>query len=194
MKRIVLATRNAGKINEIRSLLAGLPLVLIPASEIPGAPEPDETYDTLEGNAGHKALELSAFTGLPALADDTGLEVSALGGRPGVYSARYAGIEANPVANRARLLAELTGRTDRSARFRTVIALAEGETARYFEGVCDGSIAEAERGSGGFGYDPIFIPEGQVRTFAEMTLDEKNRISHRGAALKHLAAYLQDHL
>ena len=141
-----------------------------------------------------KPKPLHAHTGLPALADDTGLEVGALGGRPGVRSARFAGPHADDAANRARLLRELAGHADRAAQFRTVIALAEGGDVRYFEGVCRGLIIEEERGTGGFGYDALFVPEGEARTFAEMRQEEKNAISHRGRALREVAAYLRDRL
>ena len=188
---LVLATRNAGKVAEMRALLAGLPVRLRSAAEWPDAPDVEEDAPDLEGNARKKAVALRAHTGLPALADDTGLEVRALGGRPGVRSARFAGPHADDAANRARLLEELDGHADRAAQFRTVIALAEGDKTRYFEGVCRGRIIEEERGTGGFGYDALFVPEGETRTFAELSPEEKNAISHRGRALREAAAYLQ---
>ncbi len=200
--RIVLATRNPGKVAELRALLADLPVELVSAAEVAGAPEVEEDAPTLEGNARKKALALHAHTGLPALADDTGLEVDALGGRPGVHSARYASqgepapaeagdAEAGDAANRARLLRELQLAPRRAARFRTALAFAVGDDeVRFFEGVCEGAITQDERGTGGFGYDAIFQPEGEVRTFAEMPAEEKNRISHRRRALDGLADYL----
>ncbi len=194
MTELVLATRNEGKVAEIRTLLVDLPLALISASEVTGAPEADEPFDTLEENAIRKARVLHEFTGKPAVADDTGLEVTALGGRPGVHSARYAGVQADPSANRRKLLAELAGASERSARFRTVVAFVDGASVRTFEGVCRGTIDHAERGEGGFGYDALFIPEGGVRTFAEMSLEEKNRLSHRGEALRAFAEYLRTRL
>jgi XTP/dITP diphosphohydrolase len=190
--QLVLATRNAGKIAELRALLGGLPVVVRPAGE--EAPEVEEDAPSLEGNARKKAQAWHDLTGLPALADDTGLEVAALGGRPGVRSARYAGPEANDAANRALLLRELEGRTDRSARFRTVLAFVEAEGVRSFEGVCRGRILEEERGTGGFGYDALFVPEGETRTFAELSAAEKNAISHRGRALRAFAAFLRQRI
>ena len=188
---IVLATRNPGKVAEIRALLADVPVALMTAEEIEGAPEVEEDAPTLEGNAAKKAWALHAHTGLPALADDTGLEVDALDGRPGVHSARFAGPAALDVDNRARLRRDLSGVSDRSAQFRTVIAFAEAGTVRYFEGVCKGHILDEERGAHGFGYDALFAPDGETRTFAELTPPEKNALSHRGRALREFAAYLR---
>ena len=194
LKSIVLATRNAGKVAEIQALLEGLPVRLVSAAEIDGAPDVEEDAPDLEGNARKKAEALHAHTGLHALADDTGLEVDALDGRPGVHSARFAGPAADDAANRALLLEKLDGHTDRAARFRTVIALAEAGDVRYFEGVCRGRILEEERGTGGFGYDALFVPEGETRTFAEMGKREKNAISHRGRALRQATTYLRERL
>lgn len=191
---LVLATRNAGKVAEMRTLLEGLPVVLSPAFAFPDAPEVDEDQPTLEGNARKKALTLYDHTGLPALADDTGLEVAALGGAPGVHSARFAGPEADDAANRQCLLEHLAGAADRRARFRTVIAFAEGGAVRFFEGVCRGHILEEERGTGGFGYDALFVPEGESRTFAELAPEEKNAVSHRGRALRDFTDYLRERL
>lgn len=191
--RLVLATRNPGKVAELRTLLADLDLTLLSAADLPDAPEVDEDAPTLEGNARKKALALHETTGLPALADDTGLEVDALDGRPGVHSARYAGPEADDAANRARLLSELApiARAQRTARFRTVIALAEAGEVRFFEGVCEGHITSEERGAGGFGYDALFTPEGHDETFAEMSKEAKNAVSHRRRALDGAAAYFR---
>ncbi|WP_457652972.1 RdgB/HAM1 family non-canonical purine NTP pyrophosphatase [Rhodocaloribacter sp.] len=191
---IVLATRNPGKVREVRALLAGLPVTLRTAASFEDAPEVLEDAPTLEGNARKKALALHRHTGLPTLADDTGLEVTALGGRPGVHSARFAGPDADDAANRAKLLRELSGAADRSARFRTVVAFVEDGEVRLFEGVCPGRILEEERGAGGFGYDALFVPEGETRTFAELGPAEKNAVSHRGRALRKLAAYLRERL
>src|SRR5690606_2273578 len=185
---------NPGKVAELRALLAGLPVELVSAAELPDAPDVEEDAPTLEGNAAKKAQALHAHAGLPALADDTGLEVDALGGAPGVHSARFAGPAADDAANREKLLAALAEATGRRARFRTVIAFAEGGEVRLFEGVCEGRITEAQRGAGGFGYDPVFEPEGETRTFAEMPAEEKNRISHRSRALRGLAQYLSQRL
>lgn len=191
--KIVLATRNPGKIYEIKSILAGLPVVLISAAELERTLDVEEDAETLEGNAAKKALALHEYTGLPSLADDTGLEVRALGGRPGVHSARYAGERADDAANRALLLEQLDGAELREARFRTVMAFVGADGAmHYFEGICPGAIIHEERGSGGFGYDAIFVPEDGDRTFAELPLEEKNAVSHRGLALRQFAAYLRD--
>lgn len=192
--QIVLATRNPGKVAELRVLLADLPVALVSAADVEGAPEVEEDAPTLEGNARKKADALHRHTDLPALADDTGLEVDALGGAPGVHSARFAGPDADDAANRAKLLKDLSGATDRRARFRTVLAFADGGDVRFFEGVCEGQITESERGDGGFGYDALFQPEGETRTFAEMPAEAKNRISHRGRALQQFATFLHDRL
>lgn len=191
---IVLATRNPGKVAELRALLADLPVELVSAAEIADAPDVEEDAPTLEGNARKKAEVLHAHTGLSALADDTGLEVDALGGAPGVRSARFAGPEADDAANRARLLRDLEGASDRSARFRTVLAFADGDDIHSFEGICGGQITESERGEGGFGYDALFQPEGETRTFAEMPAEAKNAVSHRGRALRAFADFLHDRL
>lgn len=191
VQKIVLATRNRGKAEEMRALLRPFDIELIAASDLPDVPDVEEHESTLEGNARLKAVFLHEHTGLPALADDTGLEVNALGGAPGVHSARYAGPEANDANNRKRLLEVLTGEKDRSARFRTVIAFARDGEVQFFEGICQGTIIDRERGTGGFGYDPIFVPEGEQRTFAELTPEEKNAISHRGRALRSFLSYLE---
>lgn len=188
--RLLVATRNAGKLAEIRQILAGHPVSVLSVDDVPGAPDVEEHEPTLEGNALLKADALHALTGLATIADDTGLEVDALGGRPGVRSARYAGEAADPVANRRLLLEELAGRTERTARFRCVIAFVDGTRRRTFEGACEGVILESERGSGGFGYDALFRPLGFERSFAELDAREKNAISHRGRALAAFAAWL----
>jgi XTP/dITP diphosphohydrolase len=192
--RLLVATRNPGKLAEFRQLLGDLPVVVVPIDELDGAPDVVEDQPTLEGNARKKAETLAACSGLPTLADDTGLEVDALGGRPGVFSARYAGPEEDPAANRRLLLAELAGREDRSARFRAVIAFAEGGSCRLFEGICEGRIAETPRGDGGFGYDPLFVPGGEDLTFAELDPRAKNAISHRGRALRLFSEYLHERI
>ena len=189
---IILATRNPGKVAEIRALLANVPVQLLAAADVEGTPDVDEDAPTLEGNASKKARVLHAHTGLPALADDTGLEVDALGGRPGVHSARYAGPAATDAANRARLCRDLAGASNRAAQFRTVVAFAEAGTVRYFEGVCKGRLLDEERGTGGFGYDALFVPDGETRTFAELTPAKKNALSHRGRVLRAFAEYLQE--
>lgn len=188
----MLATRNPGKVHEMRSLLSNLAVELISAADLKSAPEVVEDADTLEANAAKKARTLYDHTALASLADDTGLEVEALDGLPGVHSARFADEQADDAANRRRLLQELADSTTRDARFRTVVAFVDAEgDMHYFEGICPGKIIREERGSGGFGYDSIFVPEGMDRTFAELPIDEKNAVSHRGRALRQLASYLR---
>jgi XTP/dITP diphosphohydrolase len=188
LDRVVIASQNPDKIGEIKQVLADLPH---PVTIVRGLtwPEPDEPEATLEGNAVRKAREVAAATGHAALADDTGLEVAALGGEPGVRTARFAGPDATYAQNRARLLSALEGEADRRARFRTVVALvAPGGEVTTAEGWIDGEITTEERGERGFGYDPVFAVDG--RTFAEMTEADKNAISHRARALRALAAKL----
>lgn len=184
--RLVLATRNRHKVDEISALLAELPVEILSFRDFPDLPEVVEDGATLEENAVKKAEAIAEATGLPSLADDTGLEVEALGGAPGVFSARYAGPEGDYEANNEKLLNELAGVAPdrRGATFRCVVALAvpSGET-RVVEGRTDGRIIGERRGSGGFGYDPLFVPDGWKRTYAEMSTDEKNAISHRGKAI-----------
>ena len=190
--KIVLATRNPGKVAEIRAVLADLPVTLVAASDIAGAPNVTEDAPSLRGNAAKKARALHEFTGLPALADDTGLEVEALDGRPGAHAGRYAGPGCSPGDNRALLRAELHRSSNRAALFRTVIALAHEGGLEFFHGECHGRILEEERGSGGFGYDPIFAPEGYALSFGELSAEEKNAVSHRGHALRAFAAYMRE--
>ena len=182
----MLATANPGKTEEIRAALDGVVLLPRP-SEVP---EVEETETTLEGNARLKARALCSATGHPALADDTGLEVDALGGAPGVYSARWAGPGATYADNVAKMLREMNGVANRRARFRTVLLVAYPDGRELsVEGSVEGRITEAATGASGFGYDPVFAPDGAAgRTFAEMSVAEKNHISHRGRALAALAA------
>ena len=194
MATLLIASANRDKAREIAALLADLPVELRTLADFPQLRAPEETGDTLEDNAILKARAAHEATGLATLADDTGLEVAALGGRPGVRSARYAGPAANYEDNRRLLLRELAGvpRESRGARFVTVVALYRGDgRILLFEGEARGRIVEAPRGSGGFGYDPLFEPEGCARTFAEMSDEEKGRWSHRGMALRKLTAYFR---
>jgi XTP/dITP diphosphohydrolase len=186
--RFVLATANPDKAEEIRVILGdGVELLPRPAS----VGEVEETGDTLEENARLKAAALADATGLPAIADDTGLEVEALDGRPGVYSARFAGEDATYADNVAKLLSEMEHATSRGARFRTVAAVVWPDGRELLaEGEVKGHIASAARGHAGFGYDPVFVPDGENRTFAEMAPDEKHRLSHRGRAFRALASQL----
>jgi XTP/dITP diphosphohydrolase len=185
MKRVLLATRNRNKLREIREVFADVKVEFLTVDDLPELPDVIEDRDTFRGNAEKKALEAAAASGLRALADDSGLEVDALDGRPGVQSARYAGSHGDDRANLEKVLAEMNGVEDRAARFRCAIALAEptGEV-QSVEGVCEGSIARESAGDGGFGYDPIFTPDGHARTFAQLEPESKHRISHRGNALR----------
>jgi XTP/dITP diphosphohydrolase len=185
MDTLVLCTANPGKVAELRALLPAR-ITLLSLTDVGITEDIPETGSTLEANALQKARHAFARCGKPCVADDTGLEVDALNGAPGVYSARYAGAARDPQANMARLLAELSNATDRRARFRTVIALVDQGSERIFHGTAEGTITLAPRGAGGFGYDPVFLPEGHERTFAEMDLAEKNALSHRAKAVKRL--------
>jgi XTP/dITP diphosphohydrolase len=187
---LLISTRNSHKLREIHAIMADLNLNLIDLGQFPDAPEVEEDQDHLEGNAMKKAEVLFSFTELPTMADDTGLEVAALGGAPGVHSARFAGPMADSAANRALLLKRLHGVDDRRAQFKTVIAFATESGTRVFEGVCGGTITREEKGEGGFGYDSIFKPQGYEQTFAELAEEEKNRISHRGRALEKFKTHL----
>ncbi len=187
-RRVVLATGNAGKLREFSELLAASGLELVRQSEF-GILPPPETGTSFLDNALIKARNAARITGLPAIADDSGIEVDALGGAPGVQSARYAGEHASDEANLAKLLAALEGLSpaQRSARYRCVIVFVAGSDdprPLVGEGVWEGHIIATRRGSGGFGYDPSFVPAGDSRTVAEMPGDEKNRVSHRGQALR----------
>lgn len=186
--QLIIATGNAHKLEEIRAIFAISGLELVGLHAVPGAPDVEEDRDTFEGNAIKKAATLAEFSGQWSLADDSGLEVDALNGEPGVYSARYAGEPADYAANNDKLLRELSDVTARTARFRCVMALCSPDGDTYtVEGCCEGRIAVAERGEGGFGYDPLFVPDGHDVTFAEMTPEAKNAISHRGRALAQAA-------
>ncbi len=187
---LLFATRNAGKVTELRVLTAGLPIEVQSIEDL-DLPEVEEDGDTFEANAIKKALAVSEATGLPALADDSGLEVDALGGAPGVTSARYAGEDADDEANNDKLLAALKGVSDskRTARFRSTLALADvtGELGRkciLASGTCEGSILTERQGNGGFGYDPLFYSPELGQTFAQAGVGPKNQLSHRARAMK----------
>lgn len=191
MRKIVFATNNPNKIREIKEIL-GTNFEVVSLSEIGCHDDIPETGSTLEANAIQKAQYVHSRYGIDCFADDTGLEVSALGGAPGVHSARYAvGTDHNSEANMQRLLTELEGVTDRSARFRTVIALILDGKQYTFEGIVQGRIDTQKHGNGGFGYDPLFIPEGYTESFAALGEDIKNRISHRARAVAKLAEFLK---
>ena len=186
MKTIVFATNNLHKLEEIRSIVSD-EINIVSLSEIGCHDDIPETADTLEGNALQKARYVKERFGYDCFADDTGLEVEILNGEPGVRSARYAGDAHDSNANMDKLLSALEGQQNRNARFRTVIALIMNGKEEYFEGVVNGRIIEEKRGNTGFGYDPIFMPEGYTETFAELGSDIKNNISHRAIAARKFA-------
>jgi XTP/dITP diphosphohydrolase len=188
--KLVFASNNEHKIREIKSIL-GENFNLLSLSDVNMKEDIPENEPTLEGNALVKARHIHKATGLDVFADDTGLEVEALNGKPGVHSARFAGENKDPSDNIVKLLSMLGNNTNREARFRTVIALIMNDKEYLFEGVVKGRIITEKRGGGGFGYDPVFIPEGKSQTFAEMDSEEKNLISHRGRAVEKLVLFLQ---
>ena len=196
MKTLIFATNNKHKLQEVREMLDGVVEIrslqeMVEAGHPELAGEIPETADTLDGNALQKAQWVYERTGLDCFADDTGLEVNALDGRPGVYSARYAGEHCTFDDNVNKMLHEMADKEDRRACFRTVICLMEGGVPRYFEGRVDGEILRERHGQEGFGYDPIFMPDRFAVSFAEMPLEVKNSISHRGLAVKKLVDYLR---
>lgn len=188
-RKLVFATNNVHKLEEIAAIL-GEKVELLSLKDVDCQTDIPETADTLQGNAMQKANFIYELTGMDCFADDTGLEVEALDGAPGVLSARYAGEGHNSEANMQKLLQNLQGVTNRKAQFRTVICLiADGKT-HLFEGVVKGEIIREKRGKAGFGYDPIFVPEGHTKTFAEMSHETKNKISHRARAVEMLCRFL----
>lgn len=197
MRKLTVASKNQGKIIEIQKALTGLPFVVVPVSACGDFAEPEETGDTFTANAELKARYYAAVTNTICLADDSGLEVDALSGAPGVYSARFAGPTATDADNNAKLLQLLSGldSAQRTARFRCVLAYYDphGQLLTA-DGTCEGIILDTPRGDGGFGYDPLFYLPEQGKTLAEMTLIEKNAVSHRGAALRALVTALKENL
>jgi len=187
---LVFATNNMHKLAELQAIL-GERIKLLSLNDIGCFDEIPEEQETLEGNAGQKAFYVFNKFGYNCFADDTGLEIDALNGEPGVYSARYAGDEKSAEANMDKVLAGLFKIKNRNARFRTVISLVIDGNEKQFEGVVDGEILTEKRGKSGFGYDPIFQPAGFLQTFAEMNLTDKNKISHRGRAVEKLILYLK---
>ena len=188
--KLVFATNNAQKLDEIRAIL-GNKIEILSLNDIDCHDEIPETADTLEGNALQKAMYIKEHYGYDCFADDTGLEVSALGGAPGVHTARYAeNTDHDSEANMNKLLKELEGKNDRSAQFRTVIALLLNGEQHLFEGIVKGDILTEKRGSEGFGYDPVFSPEQYSESFAELGAEVKNKISHRARAVAKLVEYL----
>ncbi|MBE6274455.1 MAG: non-canonical purine NTP diphosphatase [Bacteroides sp.] len=189
-KKLVVATNNAHKLEEIAAIL-GDEMELLSLKDIKCFADIPETADTLEGNARQKAMYIYENYGMDCFADDTGLEVDALNGAPGVYSARYAGDGHDSEANMQKLLHELEGKKNRKAQFRTAICLIQEGKEYLFEGIVKGEIIQEKRGGAGFGYDPIFVPEGYEQTFAELGNDVKNTISHRARAVEKLCLFLK---
>ncbi len=189
MQQLVIASNNEGKIREIRSMTPTIELLSLRdigfTSEIP------EPYDTFEENAHAKAAAIHAYCRKNVFADDSGLCVNSLGGAPGVISAHYSG-ERDDEKNLLKVLDELSGKEDRSAYYKAVICLIWNENTHYFEGICEGTITQEKRGNDGFGYDPIFLPDGQTQTFGELPLSVKNEISHRGKAMRKMIAFLEN--
>ena len=188
--KMVVATNNAHKLKEIAAIL-GQEIELLSLKDIQCFADIPETADTLEGNARQKAMYIYENYGMDCFADDTGLEVESLGGAPGVFSARYAGEGHDSEANMQKLLKELAGKENRKAQFRTVICLIRNGKEHLFEGIVKGEIIQEKRGGEGFGYDPIFVPEGYDLTFAELGDDVKNTISHRARAVEKLCQFLK---
>ncbi|MEL6697143.1 MAG: RdgB/HAM1 family non-canonical purine NTP pyrophosphatase [Bacteroidota bacterium] len=188
-RRLLFGTRNKNKLEEIRQIVDSS-FDIASLADIGLDMDVEETEPTIAGNAILKVKAYYEASGIPTFADDTGLEVDALDGAPGVYSARYAGPEATYTANVEKLLAALEGEQKRTARFRTVIAYYDGKDLHTFEGIVEGVITDEPRGVGGFGYDPVFLPEAYEETFAEMPSEDKHAISHRGRAIRKFAHYL----
>ncbi|MCO7186356.1 non-canonical purine NTP diphosphatase [Tenacibaculum sp. IMCC1] len=188
--KLVFATNNLNKLAEVQKMLPNS-IELLSLKDIDCFDDIEETATTLEGNAKIKANYITEKFGYNCFADDTGLEVEALNGEPGVYSARYAGEPANAENNMQKLLTMLNNKTDRNAQFRTSVCLNLDGKQFLFDGVCKGTILTSKQGEQGFGYDPIFQPEGYNKSFAEMTSEEKNKISHRGLAIQQLVAFLK---
>ena len=189
--KLVFATNNKHKLQEVRDIV-GDRVEVLSLADIGCYDDIPETADTLQGNALIKARHIYEKYGLDCFADDTGLEVEALDGAPGVYSARYAGEECDSEANMQKLLQNLTGKTNRNAQFRTVIALIINGEEKLFNGIVKGAIATEKKGDSGFGYDPVFVPEGYSESFAQMSSEMKNSMSHRFRATQQLGEYLKE--
>lgn len=187
--QLVFATNNLNKLKEVQLLVPGH-IQLLSLKDIGCIEAIPETQDTIEANAIQKAEYIKQHYGYDCFADDTGLEVNALDGRPGVYSARYAGEQRDPNDNMNKLLSELSSISDRSAQFKTVIALHLNDELQMFTGICEGSITKEKHGEQGFGYDPIFKAKGYEQTFADISIEEKNRVGHRGKAVTQLVEFL----
>jgi XTP/dITP diphosphohydrolase len=189
--KLIFATGNPHKVAEVRSVLGSVMEILTPEDAGLGTPDLPETSDTLEGNAREKAEALYALCHTDCFAEDTGLEVEALDGAPGTNTARYAGLTCTPEDNIAKLLSELVPHRNRRARFRAVVVLIRDGLAHCFDGSVQGTISDRPRGTGGFGYDPVFIPDGYTKTFAELPSDVKNGISHRVRAVRKMLEFLR---
>ncbi len=187
---LIFATHNPNKVKEIQDLVPDH-IQIKSLTDLEYHKEIIEDGETIEANAKIKAETVSKLFNMPCFADDTGLEVKALGGQPGVKSARYAGEQKSDEANKLKLLKELKNKKDRSAQFKTVIVFKDGDEDRKFTGICKGKITQEPSGNGGFGYDPIFKPNGYSQTFAEMSALDKNKISHRGLAFQQLIEFLK---
>ncbi|EGV44034.1 non-canonical purine NTP diphosphatase [Bizionia argentinensis JUB59] len=187
--QLVFATNNSNKIKEVQQLIPDH-ITLLSLKDIGCHVDIPETQNTIEGNAIQKVNYIIEHYGYSCFADDTGLEVNALNGEPGVYSARYAGAQRNADDNMNKLIKSLENNEDRRAQFKTVVALHLNGKLKTFTGICKGTITETKSGTDGFGYDPIFKPEGYTKTFAEILMEEKNQIGHRGKAVKQLVEYL----
>ena len=193
MRKLVFATNNAHKLEEVRAVLDNK-IEIVSLNELGCYDDIPETADTLEGNALIKAEYVFNKFGMACIADDTGLEVEALNGKPGVYSARYGGEPHNAQKNMQKLLTNLKGVENRKARFRTVIVLKDTERELYFEGTIHGHISETPSGAAGFGYDPVFVPDGYNKSFAELGPELKNKISHRALAVESLIQFLKNNI
>ncbi|WP_410880145.1 non-canonical purine NTP diphosphatase [Myroides sp. DW712] len=189
--KLIFASNNKNKIKEIKNQVPDS-IEILSLEDIGCMVDIPETADTIEGNALLKADYIKRHYGFNCFADDSGLEVDALNGAPGVYSARYAGEDKNDQANNAKLLRELEGKSDRKANFKTVIALHYNGVQHLFTGIVEGEILKEEQGEGGFGYDPLFQATGMTKSFAQLTLEEKNAVSHRGRAVSQLVEFLKD--
>jgi XTP/dITP diphosphohydrolase len=192
MKQLVFATNNLNKLNEVQAIIPSN-IKLLSLKDIGCLEDVPETQKTIEGNAIQKANYIKTHYGFDCFADDTGLEVEALHGEPGVYSARYAGEQRNSGDNMDKLLKALVNAKSRKAQFKTVIALHKDGELKTFTGICKGEITKEKHGEKGFGYDPIFKADGYSKTFAEMSLEEKNQIGHRGKAVRQLVLFLNDY-
>ena len=192
--KLILASDNQHKLQEIQEILAHTGLEILSLNDYPDIPDPPETQDTFHGNAKQKATFVHSYTGGIVIADDSGLEVEALNGAPGIHSKRWTP-EATAVANNVKLLRELKGETDRRAQFRCILAIYNGIETTFIDSTCTGEIAHQEKGTQGFGYDPLFLPDGfSGKSMAELSMEQKNQISHRGLAFRQLPGKLAERL